>query len=251
MAERTINKKSIDQVMTELAAPFPKLMYNKYGYPYLEYETYKERMDLVVGAVNYDYDLREKSFTKVGEKYHISVIGVLTIRDDNGNEVVTKSAIGGADVILSSGTKEAVKISIDEKTAYDDAFKSCCRMLGVADKQIREARKGIKPSDSAPQNEGPVEVCRVQVIGAFKTVKGGYKAPAVIVETGENIMLVFWQNAVEEVEKLVPFAKFIEMYNAEKQNSFRVYAARNVFKMKNNKTEEQLIVSKMYTGGEE
>ena len=251
MVERTINGKSINQVMTELAAPFPELKYNNYGYPYVEYEAYKERMDMVVGALRYDFNLREKSFTKVGEKYHISVTGTLTVHDDAGNAVVAKSAIGGADIILSSGTKEAVKIANDEKTASHDVFKSCCRMLGVADKQIREARKTRKPGDSVPQHEGPVEVCRVQVTGAFKTVKNGYKAPAVIVETGENIMLVFWKNAVEEVEKLIPFAKFIEAYAAEKQNSFRVYASRNIFQMKNNRTEEQLVVSKMYTGGEE
>lgn len=251
MEERTINGKSISQVMTELTAPFPELKYNNYGYPYLEYETYKERMDTVVGVLNYDFIQHEKSFTKVGEKYHISVIGTLTIRDDAGNTVVTKGAIGGTDIILFSGTKEAVKISLDEKTAYDDAFKSCCRMLGVADKQIREARRKIESNATELQQGGPVEVYRVQVTGAFKSVRGGYKAPAVIVETGESIMLVFWKNAVEDVEKLIPFARFIEAYGSESQNSFRVYATRNIFTYKNNRKEEQLVVSKMYTGGEE
>ena len=251
MEERTINGKPVSQIVEELATPFPEVKYNTYGFPYVEYETYKERMDMVVGVFNYDYVLSEKSFTKVGEKSHISVIGTLTIHDDVGNVIVTKSAVGGADIILSSGTKEAVKIGNDEKTASHDAFKSCCRMLGVADKQIREERKTRKSNVSAPQQEGPVEVYRVQVTSAFKTVKGGFKAPAVIVETGENIMLVFWKSAVDEVEKLIPFSKFIEAYRAEAQKSFRVYATRNIFKMKNNRTEEQLVVSKMYTGGEE
>lgn len=240
---RTINGKAVSQVITELIAPFPKeeIKDNPAGFPYLPYEAYRKRLDTVVGVFNYDYVVTQTDWITIGEKTHISCIGTLSIRDDNGNVVTIKSATGDADVITRNIDGAAVKSGNDAKTADHDAFKSCCRMLGIGDAQLRAMRNGKKSNGSGGSGSSvKEEEIRVLVCGEFKPLGGkGYKAPAVIKETGEQVALILWKEGVEAVQKYMKLADFFKAY---KNKEFTVVGTRNRFNGNNGKTEEQVIM---------
>lgn len=249
MSERTINGKPIQKVVEELKAPFAdaEIKENPAGYAYLAYELFRQRLDTVVG-MNYDYVISQVAWVTIGEKTHISCVGTLSIRDDNGNIVTVKSATGGADVITRSSDGVAVKPGNDAKTADHDAFKSCCRMLGIADEQLRARRKGKKSNggttgqtSNSTQSGVQEEKIRVVVMGAFSSLAGGkgYKAPAVIKETGEKVSLVLWKEGMEAVKKYMTLGEFFDKY---KSKEFSIVATRNTFTPRNGTKEEQLIM---------
>lgn len=264
-----INGKTFSQVLAELSTPFDESLFkdNPAGFSYLPFEVYLERMDTVIGVFNYDFEITHTDWVDVGEKKHISTVGKVTIRDDDGRVVSVKSATGDADVICKKvenpGDKpQAVKPGNDAKTAAHDAFKGCCRMLGVGDEQLRDKRKGngnkggtkssnsaSRPSGSSSNNaNGTEEVVRVVVGGAFKSLQGkGYKAPAVIKETGEKVSLILWNDGIEAVKKYMPLADFLEKY---KDKEFSVVATRASFTMKNGTVEEQVTMIRPYCGKE-
>lgn len=257
---RMINGKTVADVIKELAAPFSEKLFktNPAGFPYLPYEVFRERMDQVVGIFNYDFTISQTEWVVVGDKMHISCIGTLTIRDDEGNVVTVKSENGDADVICKKDGA-VVKSGNDAKTASHDAFKSCCRMLGVGDYQLRDKRKGGKNNNdsstssnagnrqqSAQSNNGNVaaasEACyRICVTGGFTSLNNkGYKAPAVLSETGEKVSLILWKEGIAAVEAAgVPIGEFLKKsINRE----FSVIGERTTFSMRNGSTEEQLIM---------
>lgn len=254
--ERTINGKTLEQVISELQAPFAQQEFkdNPAGYIYLPYESYRKRIDSVIGVFGYDFTITQTDWVIVGEKSHISCIGTLSLRDDAGNIVVVKSATGDADVIYRNSDGAVVKSGNDAKTAANDAFKSCCRMLGIGDEQLRakrtENRKNSSPdrrntnSSPASRNEAEEETLRVVVRGSFKSLSGkGYKAPAVIKETGEQVSLVLWKEGIEEVTKYMPLAEFLEKY---RDKEFSIIAKRNVFQKKNGSPETQVVMLRPY-----
>ncbi len=250
---RTINGKPFGVVVEELRAPFPEsaVKDNQSGYPYIPIEEYRKRLDEVVGVLNYDYRLSKAEWVTIGDKEHMSCLGTLVIRDDEGKVVTVKMATGDADVITKNSTGAAVKTGNDAKTADKDAFKSCCRMLGIGDAQLREHRKGKNGSGSrggasgkGPQNtssDAKEEEIRVVVRGAFSSLGGGkgYKAPAVLKETGEQVALILWKEGIDAVKEYMPLADFLEKY---KSKEFSVVATRNTFTMKNGRKEEQIIM---------
>ena len=260
MRDVTVNGKALAQVLKELSAPFDESMFkdNPAGFSYLPYEVYLARMDTVVGVLNYDFEISDTNWVTIGEKVHVSTVGKMTIRDDNGSVVAVKSSTGDADVICKRETGEAVKAGNDSKIAAHDAFKGCCRMFGIGDEQLRDKRKGkggkkpaVAQQSTQPGTQTPAseEVLRVVVCGAFKSLQGkGYKAPAAIKETGEKVSLILWQEGIEAVQKYMPLADFLEKY---KNKEFGVVATRNSFEMRNGTKEEQVIMLRPYCGKEQ
>ncbi len=239
--------------MKELQAPLPAsaVKDNQSGYPYIPIEEYRKRLDEVVGVLNYDYRLTKAEWVTIGDKEHMSCLGTLVIRDDEGKVVTVKMATGDADVITRNSDGAAIKTGNDAKTADKDAFKSCCRMLGIGDAQLREQRKGKngKGSKNGTTGNGSENVSsntkeeeiRVVVRGAFSSLGGGkgYKAPAVVKETGEQVSLILWKEGIEAVQKYMTLSDFLEKY---KSKEFSVVATRNTFTMKNGAKEEQIIM---------
>lgn len=256
--ERTINGKTIRQVLQELAEPLPKeaVKKNEQGFPYVSVDTYRERMDKVVGVLNYDFVISHLETTEYNGKGLITCVGTLTIRDDNGNSVASKSSSGGTSIIVRNSDGQVVKASNDAKTATQDAFKSCCRMFGIADGQIREERGKQKKNEgkdskaaSGPASESlNAEKFGIKIVGRFRSIGKGFKADVVIKETGEKAVLVCWQDAVAEISKFMDFNRFIEVYVGKE---LHIYAVRSQFSMKNGTVEEQLIMVKPYIEKEE
>lgn len=230
---RTINGKPIKQVMAELSEDFPseEISSNRYDYSYIDIEKMRNRIDEVVGVENYDFVINESHFVPVGDKIESCCVATITIRDDNGCVVCVKSGTGGTNVKESSESGEVIKASLDSKSAASDAFKSCCRMLGIGDRQLRSERrekdktKSKKTSNKTTYNKkqsqqnGTVsdgageEKMIVIPRGGFRSFNGGYKSQAVVKGTGEKVVLVLWKNAVPELEKHVPLAEFLRKSN--------------------------------------
>lgn len=224
MSERTINGKSIAKVLEELQAPFPRecIEYNKYNYPYIKAEFYHERLDEVVGIMNYDFIITHNTWVNIKEDVMvINCVGTLSLKDDNGVVVASKSAEGTDVITMSKG--KVVKPGNDAKDAQQDAFKSCCRMMGIGDKQVREARKKVNDNTAGVVDEAGKEngdqIYVVKINGPFSTFYNkkrefvGYKVPVMDTDTKERYQLVIYADSgVKEIEKTVPMKQFVEVY---------------------------------------
>jgi len=252
---RTINGKKIEDVLKELSAPFDQKFfeYNLYGYPYLPVEVLKKRLDDTVGILNYDVTVSTPEVVVVGTRPQVILKTAITLRDDNGNVVVTKESPGGSAIILVNETGEAVSVKNDEENAAHDAFKRCCKLFGMGTKQLKEMRSS-KKSGNATEKEGatsaPTELYRVIIKEKFKTLgnkKNAYAAMVTIEKDGDY-KLVIWSDAVKKIEETLPMEDFLRIGVPGK--SFCLYGKKQVFTGNNGKSENQLVMTAPYCGGE-
>lgn len=247
MVQRTINGKPLQEVLKELTKPFKTddFMLNPFGYYYLPVEKFRKRIDEVVGIFNYDFTTSEPKITIVGTRPHISLMGSITIRDDNGNPVTTKSTCGGAMVTMVNETNEAASLKNDLNSAAIDVFKRCCKSLGMAETQLKNLRVNGKNHIQADSTE-PVSLYRVTLLEAFSTVgKKGYGALCQIEGETERRRLMIWESGQKEIEKYITMSNFINRYQAGK--SFSLYGYKTVFTRNNGEKIKQLVLTKPYT----
>lgn len=252
MAERTINGKPFAEIEKGLKKPFEPSDFktNMYNFMYLPVEKFRTRLDEVVGILNYDFVTSEPVVTIVGTRPHISLTGSITIRDDNGNVVTTKAACGGAQVIMSSESKEAVIFKNDCDTAAEDVFKRCCKSLGIAEAQIKQLRPASTPAkQNVPDPSEPVSLFRVKLKESFSSLgSAGYGAMVEVQGEQEPRKLVIWKEGQQAIEKFIPMAEFIKAYKAGKE--FSLYGYRSTFK--GTKGEQlQLVLNRPFRGEEE
>lgn len=254
--DRTINGKSFKDVVAELSAAFSPNDFkeNRYGFHYLPVETYQQRMDEVVGILNYDFTTSEPRTCIVGTRPHISLSGTITIRDDNGNAVTSKSACGGCPVIMLSKEAEAASYKNDLESASADVFKRCCKKLGIAEAQLKQLRRGNSNntnrniSDVAGET---VSLHRVKLRETFSTLgknNSGYSAMVDVEGEREPRKLVIWQPAIDEIEKYIPIAKFVNNYKPNME--FSLYGTLNVWNKNNGQKELQLEMERPYVNEE-
>jgi hypothetical protein len=254
MADRTINGKSLGNIIKELSNPFKPddFKANLYGYNYLPVEKFRQRMDEVVGILNYDFITSEPQVSIIGSRPHISLSGSITIRDDNGNIVTTKAACGGTQVIMSNKENEAVLFKNDLESAAADVFKRCCKSLGMAEAQLKQLRgsKGSNEHNTEADPTEPIAYYRVKLRETFASVgKTGYGAMVEIEGEDEPRKLMIWKSGQQEIEKHMPMANFIQMFTAGKV--FCLYGTKTVFRKKNQSVELQLNFERPYTGNDE
>lgn len=246
--ERTINGKELRKVLEDLQTPFEenKFKTDPYGNKYLPLEILKEKLNDVVGIFNYDFEISSPVITVIGTRPHVSLKGSLTIRDDMGNIVTSKHAPGGAPIVVSNTTQEAVAFKNDQETAASDAFKRCCKLLGMAGSQLKEMNhSGNRNAKSDFPTSEPQMLYRITLKEKFQTIgKDGYCA-MVSVEGEENqFKLIVWKNAQEKIEEKIPMVDFVKKYGPGK--TFSVYGTKSVFSQKSGKKEEQLIMDAPY-----
>lgn len=248
---RTINGKPLKQVMAELSAEFPatEVSSTNYDYSYIDIERMRNRMDEVVGVENYDFVINASHFVPVGDKIESCCVATITIRDDNGCAVCSKSGIGGTNVKESTENGTVIKASLDAKSAVSDAFKSCCRQLGIGDRQLRSDRKeknksknkksgsaSYKSKDQYQQNgkaqsdSSSEERMQIVLQGGFYSFKSGYKAKGVVKSTGESVVLVLWNDNVVELEKYIELSRFLR---ESKNMELSIIGKRDTFKGEN------------------
>lgn len=254
MAERTINGKSPEDIIKELTIPFKPddFKVNRYGFHYLPVDKYRERLNEVVGVLNYDFVTSEPKVTTVGTRPHIPLSGSITIRDDAGNIVSVKAACGGTQVIMTNIDNEAVLFKNDCDSAAEDVFKRCCKSIGMAEAQIKQLR-GTKGSDgnnnSYSEPTEPITLYRVKLREAFSSIgKFGYGAMVDIDGETEPRKMMIWKSGQQEIEKYMPIAKFIQNYKAGM--TFSTYGYKTVFIKKDNTEQLQLVLEKPYRNDE-
>ena len=91
----TVNGKSLDQVLSELKAPFPEeeLKKNEKNETYIPVESLEERLNSVVGVLNYDNLVTYEGIQEVLGRFVAVAKTVLIIYDDERNALIRKSAL--------------------------------------------------------------------------------------------------------------------------------------------------------------
>lgn len=211
---KTVNGKPLNEVIDALQAPFPEdviLTKKGTGFKYAPVEAYQDRIDSVIGAGNYDFVTESPNLITVRNASAVSISGQISIRDDEGNVVCSKGGTGGAKIIIVKETNEPKDLANDIKSATSDLFKSCCQKFGIG-AEIKKMNDDANGSD-----EQAIQPTKVFIISGFKSMgTNGYKATA-MKENGQKIALVFWQDAVGEVEKKCSFDEFSKIYTATEQ----------------------------------
>ena len=208
---KTINGKPYAQVMDELQAPFPDdafCMLEQVGKPYLPVEEVQNRLDEVLGSFCYDFSCSELQMVQNGSQQNLIVIGTLTIRNDDGEIVSSRSCAGGCTIIYPNKSDSPVKVSNNAESASKDALKRCAKLYGIGSDQLREKRKGNKSSKTSNYTSSSITA---EILTAFSTnSKGGYTCTVKI--DNEERQLIIWEDIQDIISETVPMDKFIQMY---------------------------------------
>lgn len=233
MGERTINGKSVKQILEELKEPFPGDAFKEHPYTkrsYIPVYLVKRRLDDVLG-LNYDFTTGDLQLWKNGSQQNIALIGAITIRDDEGKIVSVRGMGGGSTIIYpnkddSAGSKSAESSSASQKEAENvseptgpettkkaapanvsndiasasmDVLKRSAKLFGVGDDQLREMRN-LKPgplnvSRGARANSSQNELQEFQVVlkSGFSTI-GSDGYIATVELNSQKIKMVVWKD---------------------------------------------------------
>lgn len=106
-SERIINGKTIREICAEIAEKFSDddLKSNETdGGTYIPVEVYEQRFNEIFGYLNYDRKVSEARLISHMNSYSVQVTMTITIYDDSGTPVVTKSANGARPLIIVNDT---------------------------------------------------------------------------------------------------------------------------------------------------
>lgn len=159
---RTINGKTMAQVLEELSADYPieELKTRDYdNVKYISAETLRQRLDSVIGVDHYNEHYPCTEIVECGKTIGIKCNGILEILDDDYEIVFVKEAVGGSTITfpkmqdengkpLKDGNNEIVYSAYTTSFANDceqaaiDAFKRICKKLHMT-KQLVELSKPV------------------------------------------------------------------------------------------------------------
>lgn len=159
---RTINGKTISQVLEELAADYPSEDIETREYDnvkYISHETLRQRLDTVIGVDHYNEHYPCVEVVESGKTIGIKCNGILEILDDDYDIVFVKEAVGGSTITfpkmqdangkqLKDANGEAIYSAYTTSFANDceqaaiDAFKRICKKLHMT-RQLQEMSKPV------------------------------------------------------------------------------------------------------------
>ena len=139
----TVNGKSLDQVLSELKAPFPEeeLKKNEKNETYIPVESLEERLNSVVGVLNYDNLVTYEGIQEVLGRFVAVAKTVLIIYDDERNALIRKSALGGSNIIVLKDTGKPSGLKTGIAAAQSESFKNACKLLQIGISQIRSGKQ--------------------------------------------------------------------------------------------------------------
>lgn len=251
---RTINGKPIQEIVEELLKPFQTndFKLDRNDHYYLPSEKFRQRMNEVIGVMNYDFITSEPQVMVIGTRPQIYLSGSLIIRDDDGNQVVKKSACGGSPIIMINQTKEAAAVKNDMESASQDVFKRCCKAFGIAEAQLKQLRKEnpVNDNNTISNENKELLLYRVTLRESFSTLgSNGYCAMVNIEGETEPRKLVLWRIGIQNVEKYIPIKDFVKNYKPGK--TFSIYGYKSEFQPKGKQVELQLVMDSPYVVEEE
>lgn len=220
---RTINGKTLEEVMRRLKEEFEELITDEKGRPAISYEQLRERLDEVLG-LNYSFEALNVRLIEVDGKKAFCGDGLITIKDDDGKIVCKRMHGGGEDIIMAKNGGKSVDLSNDYSRAISTIFKKACKSLSMDDQlqKLRNEDKYVsaqksKGNNSSKNKSNKNNKDNVRSIDDKKAAKEGdmiaqedYSSSC---ETSKNFkikvkkdgkegFLLFWKNQLDE--------KFIE-----------------------------------------
>ena len=166
LMERTIGGAPISVVFEKLKGDIPNVLkYTDDKKPYLDVNVMRQHFESVVPLQNYDFTVTDlkyvetstlepgekgdktqqsESFSKTGNRACFTCIGTLTLYDDMGVKVVSKSHIGSCNVSFLKATGQAQDLAMDAKNAGIAAKKDCIKQFGCGDRQLEDAKASKK-----------------------------------------------------------------------------------------------------------
>lgn len=146
METRTIGGKTIEEVFRKLREEIPGAIRYTEGkdQPYLDMETLRKHFDSHIPVQNYDFCVSDMQYV-IAEKATCYVCTAsITVYDDDGQKVVTKSCSGAADCSRSKTTGEIIDLAMASKTATVNARKGCMELFGCGKEQLEHAKAAKK-----------------------------------------------------------------------------------------------------------
>ena len=139
----TVNGKSLDQVLSELKAPFPEeeLKKNEKNETYIPVESLESRLNSVIGVLNYDTLVTYEGIQEVLGRFVVVAKTILIIYDDERNALIRKSALGGSNIIVVKDTGKPSSLKTDIAAAQSESFKNVCKLLQIGISQIRSGKQ--------------------------------------------------------------------------------------------------------------
>lgn len=140
--ERTIGGKPLKEVFSALRAEIPGVV--KYtmdgGKPYLDVDTMRKHFNTCIPIDNYDFSVTDVSFYVAGKSACFTCTGTITVYDDCGVKVVSKSYTGSENATRLKGSDEFHDLAMSAKNAAVAARKNCISLFGCGEQQISEAK---------------------------------------------------------------------------------------------------------------
>lgn len=208
----TVNGKSLDQVLSELKAPFPEeeLKKNEKNETYIPVESLEERLNSVVGVLNYDNLVTYEGIQEVLGRFVAVAKTVLIIYDDERNALIRKSALGGSNIIVLKDTGKPSGLKTGIAAAQSESFKNACKLLQIGISQIR----------SGKQRKEEKNLYKIRFTSSLSAGNKCYKADCVDIATEEKFLFVIFSGQYSKIEKYIEFSKFVRTYREGKELAF-------------------------------
>lgn len=199
----TVNGKSLMEIAAGLEAALPEDAFKSLSYrddQYLKVETVEDRLNEVIGRMNYDLEYSEPQVVEPAHGKMSVIIGcTFTLYSDERQRILRKSSYSAADVIFTSdgslsdgGLKQCIG------TAQSNAFKRMAAGLGVGISQLRE-----KNESSSHKSKGAGRTS-TQIRVSFESMAKKYgsvlKADCVNVDTGEHVFFTMFKKSFPVIE---------------------------------------------------
>lgn len=208
----TVNGKSLDQVLSELKAPFPEeeLKKNEKNETYIPVESLESRLNSVIGVLNYDTLVTYEGIQEVLGRFVVVAKTILIIYDDERNALIRKSALGGSNIIVVKDTGKPSSLKTDIAAAQSESFKNVCKLLQIGISQIR----------SGKQRREEKNLYKIRFTSSLSAGNKCYKADCVDIATEEKFLFVIFNGQYSKIEKYVEFSKFVRTYREGKELAF-------------------------------
>lgn len=196
-----INNKNADVVLNKLREEIPKNLLNysdELKITYIPGEVVRNRMDEVLGnnyTTKYDAQIILIPDIEGRQRPYIKSECTITVLDDDGKVLLTRSGIGGSKVIQVKDSGAVKNIGNDMDSACIDAFKRCCKEFGISSPYVGKGNR-LNATGHRAVTESKTE-CRVYQICYISdfSPKGrkGYSANVKVGDT--EYELVVWDDA--------------------------------------------------------
>lgn len=146
MEKRTIGGIPIREVFQKLQENIPGVLKetDSRRQPYLDMEVLRQYFNRHIPIENYDFLISDVQFVQAENAACFVCVGTLTVYDDDGNRVISKSYIGSSDCPRRSDTKEFLDFAMSAKNAAVNARKNCIALYGCGKAQLENAKAGKK-----------------------------------------------------------------------------------------------------------